>query len=320
MKLLNKEEVKDYLSKAEVDTFISCASFENRCLNICGLLNFISFKQIILFGTIDFHEEITVNRDKMGGLFTSSSNVSYVDLKINDPAFSFVNIANACSQLFMSDLPQKILLDVTTFTHEGLLMIYRVLDSLKREQDKVVLFYMGAKEYSYDESDQSSKWLSKGVKDLRSIIGYPGYSDPSKKNHLIILVGFEVERTIQVIDKFDFDLVSLSFGSKDNSIGENHQKINEDRHEQILSFYSNAKTFNVSLTDPIRTKEQILEYVSQYPGHNVVIAPMNNKLSTIGAGLAAMENSNIQLFYMQANIYNVEAYSLPGDDYHIFEY
>jgi hypothetical protein len=42
---------------------------------------------------------------------------------------------------------------------------------------------------------------------------------------------------------------------------------------------------------------------------------MNNKISTLGAGLAAFENPNIQLTYVQANQYNLVGYSEAGDDF-----
>ena len=52
---------------------------------------------------------------------------------------------------------------------------------------------------------------------------------------------------------------------------------------------------------------------------NTVIAPMNNKISTVGAALAALKNPNIQISYAQADIYNVVGYSMPNDDYYLGE-
>ena len=46
---------------------------------------------------------------------------------------------------------------------------------------------------------------------------------------------------------------------------------------------------------------------------NTVIAPLNTKISTIGADLAALENENIQLAYAKPNIYNVDGYSIPNE-------
>jgi hypothetical protein len=183
----------------------------------------------------------------------------------------------------------------------------------------VIACYNGAKEYSYNESVAEKKWLSKGVKKIRSILGYPGLLDPSKKNHLIVLFGFERERTKRLIDMFEYDLVSLAFGGKGVSISEDHQVLNEKRHEELLILYPNARKFEISLIDAIDTKQQLLAYMSDFSEYNTVIAPMNNKISTVGAGLAAIENPEIQLCYVTANQYNLQGYSHPSPYCYLFE-
>ncbi|WP_298535709.1 hypothetical protein [uncultured Algibacter sp.] len=88
---------------------------------------------------------------------------------------------------------------------------------------------------------------------------------------------------------------------------------NEDRYKQILELLSNSQIFKIFWTDQIKTRDEILKYVSQFEDRNVVIVPMNNKISTIGAGLAAIENKNIQLSCLQTNSYNLKGYSETGD-------
>ena len=52
---------------------------------------------------------------------------------------------------------------------------------------------------------------------------------------------------------------------------------------------------------------------------NIVIAPMNNKISTVGASLAAISNENIQLAYAKASLYNTDGYSSPSDNVYFFK-
>lgn len=318
MKTLNSHDIALLLEENKMDYFISSASFEDRCFNFSSLLKNIHFKKVLLFGTIDFDKRIAENRILMSELFNKTESITLVDLKISDPVFSVIKIINSCDKLFIDD-PKNILLDITTFTHESLLILFRFLVAKKRDVDKIFISYTCAKAYSCNVLNSDDKWLTKGVKELRSIMGYPGYSDPSKKNHLIILVGFEKERTMKLIEEFDFELVSLAFGSKTDSINVDSQKINQSKYGEILELLSNAQNFEISLTDPHSTKETILDYVSKYQDYNIVIAPMNNKISTIGAGMAAIENKDIQLFYMQANIYNIESYSQANDEYFFME-
>ena len=317
MNAINKESFRTYLHGVEVDYFISSASFEDRCLGVCLALDYSTIKKSAIFGTTDFHEKVEERRHRMIELCRPSA-VESIDLKIDDPVFSFVQMANFCSQIFIDDA-KNVLLDITTFTHEGLLMLFRLLYLGKRNQDKILISYIGAKTYSANETDSEDKWLTKGVKGTRSIIGYPGYFEPSQKNHLIILVGFEKERTIKLIEEFDFDIVTLAFGSKSDSISGVHQNLNEQKHKEVTEIFSTAQKLEISLTDPFVVKTQILNHIKLYPYYNTVIAPMNNKISTIGAGLAAIDNQDIQLFYMQANVYNVDSYSEAGDDFYLIE-
>ena len=44
---------------------------------------------------------------------------------------------------------------------------------------------------------------------------------------------------------------------------------------------------------------------------------MNTKMSTVGSLLLALENETVQLCYAPANVYNVERYADPDDDYYL---
>lgn len=317
MEIIKENQLSDFFLQKDINIFISSSSFEDRCFAIANKISSINLHHNIVCRVIDFDNKIIDNSELLIKKVISKES-KIIDLKISDPVFTFLELTKSLIPLF-SDEPKQIAIDITTFTHEGLLIIFRILMDHKRECDKLYFCYNGAKTYSGNEDERDNKWLTKGVKDVRSIIGYPGYSDPSNKNHLIILFGFERERTIRLIDEFEYDIVSLAFAKEEDSVHSDHQKINEERHNEILSLNSNASIFNITLTDPIKAKNEILDYVSKFENHNVVLAPMNNKVSTIGAGLAALENKSIQLCYLQANQYNTAGYSEPGDDFYISE-
>jgi hypothetical protein len=194
-----------------------------------------------------------------------------------------------------------------------------LIDVTKESDDQLEFLYTPAKEYSLNQKNDE-KWLSKGIRDIRSVLGYSGELTPSKKNHLIILVGFEVERVLQLIESYEPAVVSLGISSADQSINADHFKINEKRYVNILNAYQNAKRFDFSAIDPDKTKEQLRKQIDLFPGHNVIIATLNTKISTIGAGLLAIEDPTIQLCYATANQYNIEGYSLPDDECYILKF
>ena len=233
-----------------------------------------------------------------------------------------VDIIQKYNKYFSSIFNRKlenIVLDITTFTHEGLLITLKYLKLYKEHYNNLHLVYVTAKEYSINESDIEKKWLSKGIKRINSVLGYPGNINPAKKNHLIILFGFEEERTFKLIQELDFDTISLGFGSSDDSIHYEHAKINQERHEVLFKIIPNADKFCFSLRDPLTAKQQISEHIAKYPNYNTVIAPMNNKLSTVGAALVSFEHPEIQLCYAKPKEYNIEGYSSPSDECYLMK-
>ena len=79
--------------------------------------------------------------------------------------------------------------------------------------------------------------------------------------------------------------------------------------KKFTNIYKDVDIFEISCINPILTKKRIQEQIDKYPNYNVVIAPMNNKISTLGASLLAIEMPEIQICYSSPNIYNVDGYS-----------
>ena len=294
-----------------VDLYICSASFENRCLAFTESINKDSINSVAIFYNKDevnsFDNNLQVLQQQWGERGTPIP-VSYKDAS---------NIADTFSAFFKRNFSSqrgKILLDCTTFTHEGLLIILKYFNEYKSSYEELNVIYNCAEDYSINTVNANEKWLTKGIKSIKTVLGYPGTSNPSKKNHLIILFGFESDRTIKLIDQMDFDEITLCFGSETDSIKTDHYILNKIRHEELLSLYPNAKKLEISLRDPDKTKLILLDYVKDDP-NNIVIAPMNNKISTIGVALATVDNPNIQIVYSKANEYNVTGYSRCSSEF-----
>jgi len=314
--LIKLSDIKQKLAD-KIDVFICSASFESRCLSIPNEVSQLDIHSKIVFHITDLDEKISNNTIKLQSIL--GDNLDKIAIQFDKPAEMLKSMSKALNEVMIDNKPQNFLIDITTFTHEGLLILFRLFQLKIRENDKLFLCYNGAKKYSYNESDPEKKWLSKGVRSVRSIMGYPGHFDPSKKNHLVVLFGFERERTKKLIDIFEYDVVSIAFGSRNASITYEHQLINEKRHEELFNFYPNISKFEISLIDFKITKAQILSHLNSFRDYNTVIAPMNNKISSIGAGLATIEKPEIQLCYLTANLYNYDYYSIPSDDCYLFE-
>ena len=314
MNKYNYSEFSDEVSKLKIDIFISSSSFEDRCFIIADLVKDLQPKKNVFFFNGNEDELIISNSEK---LCAERSNSNRIELNSNNPVDNYVKIDEFLSEISRSFNNPNVLIDITTFTHETLLVLVKLVQLKNPLFGDVYIAYVGAKEYSTNSLDNEEKWLSKGIDQIRTVLGYSGFTNPTHKNHLIILFGFESERTKRIIEEYEYENITLGFGG--NFIMENHLKINYERHAKLLKEYPNARKFTFSLTDPVDAKNDILNYLSaqELKNLNTVIAPLNNKISTVGAALAAMSNERIQLAYAKPLIYNTEGYSRPNNDIYL---
>lgn len=309
---MNKFKIKDIKENiGQIDLFITSISFENRCKVIYDEL---LKDNLIPKSWIAFNKNEKEFFEHNFAHFQSSENVEFLEFSSDNP---IVTSKSLIEKFMFEENIGNILVDISTFTHEGLLILFKYLEIFKDSYERVRFIYLGVKEYSFNEID-GHKWLSKGTKTIRSVLGYPGVLNPSKKNHLIILFGFEYERTVKLIENFEFDKVSIGVGPE-GSLNSKHYELNRKLHLELINRYPFCESFEFSLDDPFRCKDDVEEQISKYPNYNVVITPLNNKVSTLGAGLVALNNPIIQLSYVRPHEYNINAYSRASNDCYLFE-
>lgn len=314
MEKVSIESFKKSIKTDEIEVFITCSSFEDRCFVVAkNISQNIRTSKNYIFYNANEHRKIISNSTKLAAFFESNSDK--IKLDSDNPVLNYHKFQDCIIDIEKLNVQGKILIDITTFTHESLLVLFRLLVLSPLCKDKIVLAYVGAGNYSTQTAVDSEKWLSKGIKEVRTVIGYSGITDPIFDDHLMILVGFEFDKTRELIDQYEYHYVSLGFANQDESIKSNHWKINAERHKRLLDEYPNSFQFNFSLRDPIAAKDSIVAYLNQdkFKETNTVIAPLNNKISTIGAALAAIENEDLQIAYPKPRIYNVDGYSDIGE-------
>lgn len=303
--------------QGKVDYFITSASYEERCLKVADEINKINpTNSIICCNTAnDYNKQnLTHLQDLFGASF------SLLELHSNNPSINNDTLLIKILSI-VEEKPKLIVVDITTFTHETLLILFRLLKLILPISTAVKFVYLEASDYSWNIEKVEDKWLSKGIGEIRSIIGYPGLFNPSKGTHLIILVGFESDRTIKLIEKYDSTIVSLGLGVK-NTQNPNNKSIMEiarRKHKELVNQFPHVQVFDFCLESPEGTKEAIEKQIALHPNTNAIIAPMNNKVSTIGAGVLGIDKFEIQLCYVKANQYNTGFYSKAGTDCCIFD-
>lgn len=218
-----------------------------------------------------------------------------------------------------------IVLDITALSHEVLTAMIGLLAN-ESLLEKTTILYTSATEYG-NTADDSPNWLSKGVSDIRSVLGFPGLMLPSKKILLIIMAGFETERASEVISRYEPAKLAIGYGSKAGSLAVKHHELNKMRAGSIVDeiLFNNIvdyqpDSFEFSCTDPMETKYSILDYIANAGSYNIIICPLNNKISTVGAALAALELPSIQICYAQPQEYNMAGYAHPSSEVTIYKF
>ena len=313
-----KAEVVASQLTSPINMFIGCASYEIRCRTLASHVDPTSVQLALIGSYTEVASLVLDNKRYLEERFGDRSVL--LEFSTKYPLTTANNLDAALRESSITN--RTCLIDISTFTHESLLILFKLLVIYKKVNDKIFIAYTNAAEYNPGVPDEK-KWLSYGVREVRTVLGYPGEIVPSKESHLIILVGYEHERASELIRAFEPDVLSLGHGKSGTQTAVQHHQTNQHFFglvRQAVATHPGVNTFEFSCNDPIATKLSILEQIARYPGRNHIIAPMNTKLSTIGAGLVAIEDSKIQICYAEPLQYNYRNYSSPGEDCYLLEF
>jgi hypothetical protein len=298
-----------------IDLFLTCSSFEDRCLTISKHIDVSRVKKTLVFYNDDQRKLVKDRAEQLCSFFLNAELIAF-------DSNNSLTIADKFLHIFLdTELSNKnIVVDITTFTHEALLILLKVLTLFKKETSTILLVYNSASAYCHEVKSKEEIWLSKGLKDKRTILGYPGKTIPYQSFHFIMLVGYEIERAKLLIEAYEPEFLSLGLGAENESIDHDLYLVNKHKYENLKIIYKDIGEFDFSCIHPISTAKSLLQQINRFPNYNVVISPMNNKISTLGCGLLAINKPDIQIIYSRANIYNTECYSISSKDFYIFEF
>jgi hypothetical protein len=299
--------VQDKLPE-EAFVLLCSVSFEGRCVSAPLRISPGRVSRVFVFYNLEFEAS---SNEKMLAVekHFGSEKITKVCLSVSDPFRTAETLVEVTRKLSNSYKGHPIVFDVTTFTREQLLVSLRLFGDMCDDLRKFCVVYTTAK-------SMSSSWLSQGVRDIRPVLGFFGLPSRSKLTHLVVMLGFEIDRARSIIREYDPDLLSVGVGSSLDSISgrllaRNRSFVQELRAGMKQGFYE----FEFSLRDPFAAAEQIADHLKSFPGErNVVLAPLNNKLSSLGAGLVGLADCSLQICYAEVLAYNKHHYSVAGKE------
>lgn len=293
----NLTDLADKIGSSE--SFLICrASFETRAVEISKQLAKGSVKRKLLFYSANESELAKTHRDQMA----SDAN-DVVSLPTENPLSTDAVIKTSVTEFLKMRKDETLVVDVTCFRREELLFLIKHLAaSTSISPDEVVFTYVAA--------EGMGNWLSKNPRSTRSVVGYPGLMDPLKPTHLIVLLGFEDHRVKEIINSYEPKNISLGISTPEGAITkELHARNLATRHHLVTHFDNISREFDFSATDPGNVMTVLKELVENRLDHNSIIAPLHTKLSTLGVGMFAINNPEVQVCYTEVEKYNTAAFS-----------
>lgn len=295
---------------------ICSASFEERCLAVASSICKDTIDVAVVCRYNAYAQLSENNNNKL--LNTLDNKAFAVSLDKDLP----LSIYDTLHDIILEKRPKSVLLDISTFTRETILIALLLFKQDTFKDIDVTLCYVPADRYSISNNDAVGEiWLSKGVNEIRTVLGYAGSFTSLKKTMLIVLVGFEKERAEILINRFEADKLYLGYVPPQESHNKVLSEINIANFTRLVSIVGECDTFEFSCRYLDRTYGALKGIIElNKDEYNIIISPMNNKLSTLAVANVAFEYPDVQVCYASTNQYNTEAYSSAADKVILFDY
>lgn len=303
-------------SDRHYDMLICCASFEDRCLAVASSVNLSMVDKVLVCRYLGYSELSESNFNKLHEVL--SDKVKDIALDKDAPLSIYDTLYDAISECH----PKSVIIDISTFTRETILIILMLFKQDVFKNISVTIGYVPADGYSdCIKSGANDIWLSKGVNEIRSVLGYAGSFTSLKKTLLIVLVGFEKERAEFLINSFEADKLYLGCVPPQESQNEELSTINKMNFDRLVSVVGGCCVFEFSCRYLQQTYDVLKKIIDENKDdYNIIISPMNNKLSTLAVANVAFEYPDVQVCYASTNQYNTGAYSSPSQKVILFDF
>ena len=283
------------------DLFMVCASFEHRTTSAIECLSEdYRAKKGIIYYNQEFVSNLKTskNLERLKALLRLRCNgVDVREGSLVLPEKQFAVLKDAVLSLSPASI-KAITIDVTTFNREALLVLMALLrNNCALARIRVL----------YVSPIRHGKWLSRGFREVRSVIGFPGVQRARRSTMLVVLSGFEPDRVKKLIEEHEPRIVLLGFGDPPT---ERHFLERNIEEQKTVLAKQDVERFRFPANNIKKCHQSCMKLLrSHLSDYNIILAPMSTKLSTLGAYLTAEANPEIQLTYCVPGEYNVENYS-----------
>lgn len=240
----------------------------------------------------EYSDRTTENRVKIEALCKEGSiHYEEVSLHFSDPTHNW----NALFELFKDNYHQhsSLVMDITTSPRET---IWNVLYLAKTKISDI--------KYMYHRPERYSTWLSQEPIEPRLVYKQSGIMRLGVPTALLVVTGFDSERTVQLIDQFEPTITLLGVQVGDQY--ENNRN-NIEKHQEDLRGYADIDIFEVDAYSKDHglsvIENKIISLLDEY---NIIAASLGPKTTAISLFKLNAKYPQIALAYTPSREFNSE--------------
>lgn len=198
------------------------------------------------------------------------------------------------SSLNELDANDTLYVDITTMPRD---IIWTLLFFLHHCPNHVSIRYYQPKSYN-------DTWLSGEPYLPQLLLKHSGIIEMGKPQCVVIVTGFDIERTKQIVSKFEPQKVVLCIQKGAQFDNANRNEANE--HELICrsTGVSDVSTIDIDCYGKDFGEKTINNVISSLSDYNIIISSFGPKPSAIGVYLAYLKHQEIALCYVPCKEYN----------------
>jgi len=307
---IEKAEALDLYVDSEVDLFISGISLEDRCSRGWEILKSkgidAKIKIIFYFNEVIENSLGQVNFDK---LFELQAKDYKLRVKIYDEISGLMDFKKSLRDISRELKFDKVVVDFSVMIKPYTFILLRYLSDIL-DLERIYLLYTEPASYHKSRAkivSNDTDYFTKGSIKSGEIPSYSGSKDLSKKTALIVLLGFEGERAVEVVRAVESDITIPINGFpayrpefKDISIVSNEELLWESEIFKNLDY--------APANDPFETKNVLEKIYSQYSDrYNISVAPLGTKPMALGSCLFALQHKDCRIIYPYPTEYNLKS-------------
>ena len=215
----------------------------------------------------------------------------------------------------------RLVIDITCMPREFLGMLLFAVAMRKNSFAKICVAYVSAPSNGYATQnpslDKEDRWLSKGVSEVRTIVGYPGTFRGESPSHLVVLAGHEFDRLLAIAEYLEPTRLTIGAEIETSSTvpgaGVLSQGVAQKLKDRIQVPEINDISFSASSVEDVVRSLGKLDL--GLPAENVALVAMNTKLAFVGAAMFSLANRGIRLVYAVPREYNPSYCTGIGKEY-----